>query len=152
MKIISLYCLLVNLTSSFKKKKGGGAGGKRLSGWDAFPWRIPQPWTQRCNYFPAYSLRVGRCTGQAQRSQRASLNPFNAGPTDIQITCTHRLTPAARELFQMRYLHVTLWPSSPPSPQSFKEVFSEHGRLFGTHRETTSLILGPADWYANESS
>lgn len=100
----------------------------------------------RCNYSPAYSLGVGRCTGQAQRSQRASLNLFNAGPTDIQITCRHRLTPAAREHFKFGILHVTLCththpPPQPPS-QSLKKCSPNTGDLWHTERSHV-LILGP---------
>lgn len=58
MKIISLYCLLVNLTSSFKKKGGERGCLDEMLSPDVFP-----VVDSRCNYSPAYSLRVGRCTG-----------------------------------------------------------------------------------------
>lgn len=57
MKIISLYCLLVNLTSSSHTKKRGCLDEM------LFPDVYSQSWTHAVIIPRLFLLRVGRCTG-----------------------------------------------------------------------------------------
>lgn len=70
MKIISLYCLLVNLTSSSKKKKGEGCLGEML-----FPDVFPVP-DSRCNYSPALSFESRTLHWVRTKKSESILEPF----------------------------------------------------------------------------
>lgn len=102
MKIISLYCLLVNLTPSWKKR---GCLGKTLSP-DVFPVQV-----SRCNYSRLFLWESDAAPGKHKEVRE---HPWTLSMRGHWYS-NNMQTPfdcAVQRAFQIQHLHATLCPSS----------------------------------------